>query len=328
MLFFLIRPSPDNHFFNLFNLQSLMRNFIFLFTTIYLIIALPNVSIAQEEVMQVQPMIMVVPHVKENEDLRTVMDENIDLRVAISKVKEAFDSRGYTTVDFYAKIKAQNLDETYTSSDPSGLKAAIASASGADIYVEVEAYKSTSPQGNSARIILSAYDAFTGQSLANKTNSSMMMYTDMFDKLVEQALKRKTGDTDLDLMAEFLNVMQDKFTDIVKNGRTIKMIFSLNANAAYDFDTETDDGELLSDMIEDWVADNAFKNNYANPRMMDDRLYFEEVRIPLRDDNGRNYSPSKFARKARSSFRKWIVEGEEIKINRDVRGGTIYLSFE
>ena len=116
--------------------------------------------------------------------------------------------------------------------------------------------------------------------------------------------------------------------DIIKNGRSVKVMFTLNPNAPYDFDTEADNGELLSDLIEDWIADNAFKNNYSNPKLTDTRLYFEEVKIPLRDKNNRNYPPSKFARAARSAFRKLVIEGEEVKINRDVRGGTIYLSFE
>ena len=55
---------------------------------------------------KVQPKIMVIPFTKEGEDIRTILEDDINKRIAITKIKEAFDERGFTTVDFTAKLKA------------------------------------------------------------------------------------------------------------------------------------------------------------------------------------------------------------------------------
>ena len=52
------------------------------------------------QVVSVQPKIMVIPYTKEGEDLRIVLENDENKRIAIAKIKEAFDSRGFTTVDF------------------------------------------------------------------------------------------------------------------------------------------------------------------------------------------------------------------------------------
>ena len=41
----------------------------------------------------VQPKIMVIPYVK-REDLRTILENDVNKRIALTKIKEAFDSRG------------------------------------------------------------------------------------------------------------------------------------------------------------------------------------------------------------------------------------------
>lgn len=53
-----------------------------------------------------KPKIMVIPYTAEGEDIRTVLENDVNKRIALTKIKEAFDQRGYTTVDFFAKVKA------------------------------------------------------------------------------------------------------------------------------------------------------------------------------------------------------------------------------
>ena len=53
-----------------------------------------------------QPKIMVIPYTTQGEDIRTILENDVNKRIALTKIKEAFDQRGYTTVDFFAKVKA------------------------------------------------------------------------------------------------------------------------------------------------------------------------------------------------------------------------------
>ena len=282
--------------------------------------------------LQVQPVIMVIPYTKQGEDIRSVLEADIARRVGVAKIKEAFDNRGFTTRDFVATLKAVGADGAFTGDSQSDLKSQIIEASGADIYVEVEVYEQKASGGNSARLILSCYDAFTGFSLSNKTGSSGQFYTDDFARLVERCLKQKTADNQPEMLEDFLNVMQLKFSDVVKNGRSVTLRFSLAQDAIYTFDTEFGEkSDPLSDVLEDWVAKNAYKNYFTPPKTTTKLVLFDAVHIPLRDDNNRNYTPSKFANslyKYCNTLTPSDHKSAKLKVGKDVRGGTIYITIQ
>ncbi len=293
-----------------------------------------TMAIAQQAtVRQVQPMIMVVPFTKEGENVRKVLDDDLNRRVAITKVKEAFDNRGFSTVDFIAKVKATAVDQVVGGETQTDVKKMIIEASGADIYVEVEVAQ-VAGYGNAsaARIILTAYDAFTGISLANKTGASEGFTGVDFGKLVEKALNTQSGQSPA-MLEDFLNVMQTKFTDIVENGRTIKVQFNLSQDAEYDMDSEIgQDGRILSEVLQDWIADNAYKNNYSNPRSTAKTFLVDEVRIPLRDEKtNRNFMPSQFGRQIRifcNTLKLRESPDRALRATVDARGGTLLITLQ
>lgn len=47
-----------------------------------------------------QPKIMVIPYTKQGEDIRTILEADENKRIVLTKIKEAFDERGYSTVVF------------------------------------------------------------------------------------------------------------------------------------------------------------------------------------------------------------------------------------
>ena len=57
------------------------------------------------QVNQIQPKIIVVPFSKQGEDVRALIESDVNKRIAITKIKEAFDSRGFSTEDFIGKFK-------------------------------------------------------------------------------------------------------------------------------------------------------------------------------------------------------------------------------
>ena len=59
-----------------------------------------------QDVVTVQPKIMVIPYTKKGEDIRSILEQDVNKRITLAKIKEAFDSRGFTTVDFTARLKA------------------------------------------------------------------------------------------------------------------------------------------------------------------------------------------------------------------------------
>lgn len=117
----------------------------------------------------VQPTIMVVPFAKEGEKLRAAYEKSDINRIAITKVKEAFDKRGVNTIDLIGKLKQTNNNAALQEEQANETMDQVVILSGADIYVVVEATKKYSSTGNSATVILTAYDAFSESPLPTKS---------------------------------------------------------------------------------------------------------------------------------------------------------------
>ena len=269
------------------------------------------------QVQTVQPKIMVIPYTKEGEDLRTILENDESKRIAITKIKEGFDARGFTTVDFIAKLKAAKDNNVFTSGNQNDLKTQIIQMSGADVYVQAEVIFEKGQSGNSIKLILTAYEASTGNSLSNKVGESGRFYTEDFNKLASKAVESCVDD--------FLAVMQTKFTDIVNNGKAVIIDISFDANSQQKMSSEIgSDGLPLSDQLEQWMEKNAFKNNYHLQGTTDLRMIFDEVRIPLKDQaTGNNYNPNKFALEIFKFLKSFGLQPAK-----DIKGSTIYITIK
>lgn len=269
------------------------------------------------QIVTVQPKIIVIPYTKEGEDLRTVLENDENKRIAITKIKEGFDSRGFTTVDFIAKLKAAKDNNIFTSDNQADIKSQIIQMSGADVYVQAEVIIERGQSGNSVKIILTAYESSTGNSLSNKIGESGKFYTDDFNKLSSKAVES--------CIEDFLNVMQTKFTDIVNNGKSVIVDFSFSTDSKYKMSSEIGSDALpLSDQIEMWMEQNSFKNNYHIQGTTDLKMIFDDVRIPLKDQlTGNNYNPNKFALEI---FK--FLKGLGLQPGKDVKGSTIYITIK
>lgn len=269
------------------------------------------------QVQTVQPKIMVMPFTKQGEDIRTILEDDPSKRIAISKIKEGFDDRGFTTVDFLSRLKIANDNKIFTSDNQSDLKSEIMQMSGADVAVISEIIIHGSSSGNSIQLRLEGNETSTGNSLSNKVCESGRFYTTDIGKLTSIAIKGCIDD--------FLNTMQTKFTDIVNNGRSILIDISFDGSSGYNTSSEFGaDGMLFSELIEDWMADNAFKNNYHIQGTTNLKMIFDDVRIPLKDQStGRNYNTNRFG----ASIRKYLKSlGLESGI--DIKGNTIYVTIK
>lgn len=265
----------------------------------------------------VQPKIMVIPFTKEGEDIRTILESDVNRRIAITKIKEAFDGKGFTTVDFTAKLKAAKDNNVFTSDNQTDIKTQIIQMSGADIYVQAEVNVQKGQSGSSVTLILTAYEASTGNSLSNKVGESGRFFTEDIGKLSSKAVENVAED--------FLNVMQTKFTDIVNNGKSVIVDISFDAGSQYTMASEIGSSGLpLSDQLEEWMGKNAYKNNYHIQGTTDLKMIFDDVRIPLKDQaSGNNYNPNKFALEIFKFLKSITLEPKK-----DVKGSTIYITIK
>ncbi|PWJ57374.1 hypothetical protein CLV98_10781 [Dyadobacter jejuensis] len=262
-----------------------------------------------------KPTIMVFPGAKEGEDIRALLEGDFNRMVMVSKAREAFDNRGYSTIDFIAK--ARNLMTNQALNDGmTDLKTLLIQSSGADIAVEVlyNIYKSGS--GTSVKIILTAYESSTASSLSNKTGDSPFFKTDDIATLAQKATES--------VIEDFLNTMQEKFNDIVINGKYITVEIGLTENAEVSMNTEVgNQGLFLSDVIEEWMATNA--NSYHIQGITDYRLIFDVVRIP------REETSSRYSTKIVKFFNQLGAESNSLskyKVERIIKGNSIIFNLK
>ncbi len=270
-----------------------------------------------QDVNTVQPSIMVIPFVKEGQDIRTIIDDSPILRICMTKVKEGFDNRGFTTVDFRAKLKAAMASQGMEMDNQSSIKQQIIEMSGADIYVELDGSYHPSSSGNSVTMTLNAYDAFSGQAMGSKVGESGKFYTDDYGKLASKAVEK--------CIDPFLDAMNTKFADIVENGRTVVVNIGFDEMSEYSMDDEVGEDELpLSDALELWFEENAYKNDYHIQGVTSTKAIYDAVKIPLRDPSGKNYRATKFALK----LYLYIKKDLGMSCSKDVNGTTIYIKIK
>jgi hypothetical protein len=265
----------------------------------------------------VQPKIMVIPYTKEGEDIRTVLEADYNRRIAITKVKESFDNRKFSTIDFLSIVRTMGNDQAIQITAQSDVRSRVIEQSRCDIYVVVEVNPSSAGYGVS--MILTGYLAANGTSLSNKIASAGPYNKDVpFERIVEKATEEK--------MEPFLNTMQEKFDDFVENGVPIRIEFSVREGADKNLDSPVGPNrDAMSVALEEFLEKSAFKNVYHVSGTTSLRMTADEVRIPMFDPNtNNNYNPNKFALEILRFLRTL-----DVRANRSVgSGGTIFVEIQ
>ena len=270
-------------------------------------------SFVLAQVNTVQPSVMVVPFVPEGADIRKILDVSNNKRQVIAQISGAFADKGFATKDFYANFKSISNNAAFEADSQTDLKSQIIASSGADIFVEVDININCQNEGNSVRVVLKAYEASTAKVLASKIGDSGKFYTTNIGKLGSKAVEKA--------MEGFLVTMQQSFNDIVVNGRSIVVNVSFNETSDYDTTSEVgDSGDELRDLLEEWMEKNSYKNYYHIQGTTAKKMIFDDVRIPLKDENGNNYNINKFSRSLANFFK-----GLGMSVERDLNGGTLYI---
>lgn len=261
------------------------------------------------------PKIMVIPFTKDGEDLRTVLDNDMNTRIALAKVKEGFDSRGFTTVDFIGKLKSAKDNQVFTMDNQTDIKAKILELSGSDIYIVAETSTKSDAGGSSATVIINGYETATGNSIANKVSNSGKFQTTDTEKLVSRAVEKS--------MEEFTGMVADKFSQITKNGRSVLVDFGFSENSSINMTSEIGTtGLALSDILEDWISKNSLNGSYHIQGTTNLKMIFDEVKIPLKDKNSNNYTSTKYA----LDIFKYL-KSLNLDVAKEIKGGTIYITF-
>lgn len=221
-------------------------------------------------------------------DYERAVRTDMDLVNAITKVGELMTERGMNLKDLQSVIQdinQSNAEDEMTKSLTSGATLAetpsekILNRAKADIVIKLQWRINTSGPRASVTYSLKGMDAYTKKQIAAATGTGQPSSYSEPAQLLEEACIEK--------MDAFVAQLQAHFEDLLENGREVSINVRMFDNGSgISFNDEYGDSEL-TDVIDDWMAENTVNHRYNLTDASDYILRFEQVRIPLYRTNGR-----------------------------------------
>ena len=223
--------------------------------------------------------------------------EDTELNLVISKIGQVLTNMGYSLKDAEQELKSINTktaEDNVTMSKSSGasiaespldiLKRRIKS----DILIQISWDISRTGNGYVTNFTLEAFDSYTNKRIATSTGSTQGQGS--IPDLLASAVKKN--------VKPFDKQMSQWYSDQQKNGREISLTVRCWDNWDNDLETEFA-GEELTDCIQKWMRTNCVKGEFNLSDGTETFIQFEQVRIPLTDENGNATDARAFATKLR-----------------------------
>lgn len=134
---------------------------------------------------------------------------------------------------------------------------------------------------------LQGIDAYTNKQIAACQGTGDPTFSAELPVLIEESIANH--------LETFTTQLQNHFNDMFENGREITLRVKKWEDSEYDLESEFD-GTELSDIIEDWISANTVKGRFNTSDATENFMYFEQVRIPLFDENQRAMDARRWTR--------------------------------
>lgn len=134
---------------------------------------------------------------------------------------------------------------------------------------------------------LQGIDAYTNKQIAACQGTGDPTFSAELPVLIEESIANH--------LETFTTQLQNHFDDMFENGREITLRVKKWEDSEFDLESEFD-GTELSDIIEDWVSANTVKGRFNTSDATESFMYFEQVRIPLFDENQRAMDARRWTR--------------------------------
>ncbi len=243
-----------------------------------IILMMPFLSIGQAK----KPTLMVVPSdlwCKEYGYLT-------ELILVISKINELMADRGFPLKNLESILKSlENQsaeDALLMSSEGAEINEnpidKLKKVAKADIIIQMTyTIKSVGPK-NTVTFNLQGIDSYTNKQIAGSSGTGAPSFTAEIPVLLAEAVV-----ANIDLY----NVqLQNHFDDMFENGREVILRVLTWNNWAHNLESEDFGGDMLSNIIENWVHENTVKNRFSTLDATENMMVFEQVRIPLFNEKG------------------------------------------
>lgn len=157
-----------------------------------------------------------------------------------------------------------------------------------DIIIEVSWNVNHTGPRRSVTFTLEGFDAYTNKQIAGATGTGQPSMTSELALLLQEAVQMHIDD--------FNNHLMTYFTDMAEKGREVALTVRVWDDSPVNLESEMENGDMLMDAIEDWVSENTVSGVYNLVDATENMMNFDQVRIPLNDENGRAVDTRYWAR--------------------------------
>lgn len=134
---------------------------------------------------------------------------------------------------------------------------------------------------------LQGLDAYTDKQIATATGIGEPSFAASVSVLLYEAVASHID--------QFSTSLQRHFEDLEKNGREIVIRVQTWDDWEYDLESEIE-GREIGYIIEDWLAENTKEGRFSTTDFTENMAVFEQVRIPLYNENGRALDARRYTR--------------------------------
>ncbi len=290
---------------------------------VILLVLFTTIGFSQEEVIQVQPSIMVLPYTNTGESALNKYEEEQAWKSIIATINKGLQDRNFKPKDLQETINQvkKNKGINDLKNITFNIEEEILSQARPDILIKAQINLHNISSGNSVQIILNAIEVSSRGVLATLPQvESPHFETDDYGYIVKRILNNENT------LEGFVNDINRALADTVAKGLAITITVQSPNESNFKLDDEvTDDFDTVSDLIIEWVKKASYKNQFKIGRTNNETLFFDEVRIPLRDEYGNNYSINDFSKALRKATRRIIAkkDGQGAKFEAIVQEGQI-----
>ena len=226
---------------------------------------------------------------------KQAFQEDTEIGQVISKIGSLMIDRGFTLKDAEQELKSieqRTAEDNMTSSVSSGSSLSespldkLKNRAKADIVIQIWWKVSKTEQGKIISFVLEAFDAYTSKRIAASSGNGRPNNTDIIPVLLQNAI---LGNID-----PFAAQLQSHFDDMFTNGREIRLTVRKWNNWDKDLETEIN-GDEIRNHIYDWLEKNSVKGRFNESNSTENRIDYEQVRIPLFDERNRSLDARQFS---------------------------------
>lgn len=240
---------------------------------------------------------------------------NTDLTLAITKIGELMSDRGFPLKDLASvmrSIRNDTAEESVTmSSDGDRLAETplerITRVAKADILIEINFKINKVGPKYSLTYIMQGIDSYTNKQVAAASGTGDQVMSAEIPLLIEASVVQN--------MDAFCTRLDSHFTELFDIGREVTLVCRAWDNGDVNFETEFN-GEELGFIIEDWLYENTVQGRFSTSDASENRMYFEQVRIPIDNEKGRAVDARTWA----NELRKMLQSSYGIDAKLSIKG--------